>query len=268
VRPTVLNYITGNVVGAVLPFAFAYFAQRRHYHLAIASILLISLHYPVLLNKTVLFAAIWLPFLLLVFRLFEPRRAAILSLLIPMTLGLIVYAAAPAEAKATYAFGYINVRMFAIPSIAMDYYSDFFAHNELTGFCQINVVRRLLGCPYAQQLGPVFAQRYGVGNLNGSLFATEGIASVGPIWAPVSALVCGLIVSIGNSMSARHAPQMMAVSSGLVVQALLNVPLSTTLLSDGFLTLLLLWYVCPNPSSAPPLSPKGTAGQASENLAG
>ena len=42
-----------------------------------------------------------------------------------------------------------------------------------------------------------------MGNFNGSLFATEGIASVGPLWAPLSALVCGLIVSLGNSASAR-----------------------------------------------------------------
>jgi hypothetical protein len=82
--------------------------------------------------------------------------------------------------------------------------------------------------------------------LNASLFSTEGIASVGPVWAPLSALVCGLIVSVGNNVSARLPPPLIATSAGLVIQALLNVALSTNLLSNGFLLLLLLWYITPD----------------------
>jgi hypothetical protein len=84
-----------------------------------------------------------------------------------------------------------------------------------------------------------------MGNLNGSLFATEGIASVGHLWAPVSALVCGLIVSLGNSASARMPAPLLATSSGLAVQALLNTPLSVSLLSNGVLVLWLLWALTP-----------------------
>ena len=83
IRPAVLNYITGSVIGALLPFAFAYFALQRRYVLAAASIVLIASFYPVLLNKTVLVGAVWLPFLFFMFQMFEPRRAAILSLLLP-----------------------------------------------------------------------------------------------------------------------------------------------------------------------------------------
>jgi hypothetical protein len=84
-----------------------------------------------------------------------------------------------------------------------------------------------------------------MGNLNASLFATEGIASVGPIWAPASALVCGLILSLG--ISAWLSPCLIAVSSGLVVQALINVPLSAAFLSNDLFALLLLWTVTPDP---------------------
>ena len=42
----------------------------------------------------------------------------------------------------------------------------------------------------------------------------------------------------------------MAVSSGLVVLALLNVPLSTAVLSNGLLVLLLLWVVAPDKTAA------------------
>jgi hypothetical protein len=255
VRPAVLNYITGSLIGAVLPFAFAYFALQRRYYLASAAIFLIVLFYPVLLNKTVLLAAAWLPFLFFMFRTFEPKRAAVLSVLIPMTFCLTFYAVAPAESPigllAAHMFGYTNIRMLAVPSIAMNYYSEFFASNPLTGFCQINIVRAVIGCPYTNQLGPILADRYGLGNLNASLFSTEGIASVGPVWAPISAFACGLVISVANSVSARLPPQLIAASGGLVVQAFLNVPLSTSFLSNGFLALLLLWYVTLDPLPKP-----------------
>jgi hypothetical protein len=251
-RPALLRYLTAPLVSAILPFMFAYFACQRRFVLAAASILLVVCFYPILLNKTVLLAVVWLPFLLVMFRIFEPKRAAVLALLIPMAVCLIAYAVIPdgnpAARLAAFALGSVNYRMFAFPAIAMDRYSDFFASHELTHFCQITVVRAIKGCPYAYQLGAVMAERYNQGNLNASLFATEGIASVGPIWAPLSALCCGLVLSVGNSVSARLQPCLIAASSGLVVQALVNVPLSATFLSNGLFVLLLLWSITPDPS--------------------
>jgi hypothetical protein len=203
------------------------------------------------LKKTVLLAVVWLPFLFLMFRTFEPKRAVVLTLLIPMGVGLAAYIGVPQgnpmERLAAFMFGFANYRMFAFPSLALDRYSDFFASHELTHFCQISLIRAIKGCPYAYQLGTEMDARYHMGNLNASLFATEGIASVGPIWAPASALVCGLILSVGNSISARLSPSLIAVSSGLVVQALINVPLSAAFLSSGLFVLLLLWAVTPDP---------------------
>jgi hypothetical protein len=50
IRPAALDYITGFVTAALLPFAFAFFALQRRYYLAAISILLIASFYPVLLN--------------------------------------------------------------------------------------------------------------------------------------------------------------------------------------------------------------------------
>jgi hypothetical protein len=248
-RPGLLNYLTGWFVGAALPFAFAYFATQRRVVPALLSILMIIAFYPVLLNKTVAFAAIWLPFLFLIFTLLEARRAAVCCLLVPMTAGLIALELAPyigAWIKlAHFAYGTVNYRMLAVPSIVIDRYSDFFASHRLTYFCQIGFVRALVGCPYEFQLGAEMAKQYDMGNLNGSLFATEGIASVGPLWAPVSALICGLILSLANSVSSGLPRPFVATSSGLVILALLNVPLSASLLSNGLFALMLLWYVTP-----------------------
>jgi hypothetical protein len=128
----------------------------------------------------------------------------------------------------------------------MNNYSDFFAHHPLTHFCQIGIIRAHYGCPYPFQLGTAMAETYNMGSMNGSLFATEGIASVGPYWAPLSALVCGLIVSLGNSASARLPAPVVATSAGFAVQqALLNAPFSVSLLSNGLLVLWLLWAISP-----------------------
>jgi hypothetical protein len=247
-RPTVLSYIDGWLIAALLPFAFAWFATQRRYGPAALSIFLIAAFYPVLLNKTVAFTGVWLPFLFILFSLVEARRATILALLLPMLIGLIValltIVGLPNKIFALV-FGGVNYRMLAFPAWALERYFDFFAHHDLTHFCQIGIVRHFTGCPYQFQLGAEMETHYHMGNLNGSLFATEGVASVGPVLAPLSALVCGLILSIGNSVSAHLPKRMVATSAGVAMQVLVNVPLSASLLSNGMLLLFLLWYVTP-----------------------
>jgi hypothetical protein len=89
------------------------------------------------------------------------------------------------------------------------------------------------------------AKTYGFGNTNASLFATEGIASLGTLLAPVSVFVCGLVLALANRLSAGLPPRLILISGGIVAQVLLNVPLTTTLLSHGAAVLFLLWYVTP-----------------------
>ena len=251
-RPSILRYLTGSLTGGVLPFAFAYFACQRRYAMASTAILLNACFYPFLPNRTVLLAVVWLPFLFLVFRAFKPKRAVVFALLVPMAISLIIFAIVPGGNPGSELSGYLfeltNYRMFAIPAMAMERFSDFFANHELTHFCQIRIIAAINGCAYPSPLGAVMQEHYHMGNLNASLFATEGIASVGPIWAPLSALICGLILSIGNSVAARLSPCLIAVSSGLVVQSLVNTALSTTFLSNGLLGLLLLWSLTPEPA--------------------
>jgi hypothetical protein len=255
-RPTLVNYLIGPIVSAVLPFAFAYFAWHRRYGLAVAAIVLLWAYYPIVLNKSVLFGGLWLPYLFVMFRCFEPKRAAVYALLIPMLPGIIGYYLmelgwfspdAAIGRAALFVLGSVNIRLYAYPTFAMDVYSDFFTAHPVTHFCQIGIIRAMVGCPYPFQLGAAMAEAYHMGNFNGSLFATEGIASVGPLWAPLSALVCGLIVSLGNSASARLPAPLIAASAGLAVQqTLLNAPLSVSLLSNGVLALWLLWALTPD----------------------
>jgi hypothetical protein len=254
-RPAIVNYLMGWTIGAVLPFAFAYFAWHRRYGLAATALALIWCSYPIVLNKSVVFGGVWLVYLFVLFTRFEPKRATVFSLLFLMLPGIVGHQliengwVGPEGALGhalRFLYGNVNIRLFGYPTLAMNNYSDFFAHHPLTHFCQIGIIRAHYGCPYPVQLGAAMAEAYNMGSMNGSLFATEGIASVGPIWAPLSALVCGLIVSLGNSASARLPAPVMATSAGFAVQqALLNAPLSVSLLSNGLLVLWFLWAISP-----------------------
>ncbi len=247
--PLLLRYAIGASSSALLPFAFACFFIRGHRWRAAAALALLLLFYPVTLTKVALFAPIWLLFLASLATLFEARIAVLSSLALPALLGVILV---PLERHGVISyvyfkeyFGTVNFRMLAVPSVALDMYNDFFSRHELTHFCQILFLKRFVSCPYSDYLSVVMLKNYQLGNVNASLFATEGIASVGPKWAPLSIFVCGLVAALGNRLSAGLPPKLVLLSAGVLTQILLNVPLSTSLLSYGAALLFLLWYVTP-----------------------
>jgi len=253
IRPPLLSYLDGICIGAVLPFVFACYALRKRWILAGISCAIAFAFYPVLLNKTTLFLVPWMIFINLLYRYVNPKAATVLSIVLPTTIGTILYVVTKPIAPIVghYALGFINLRMFAVPSVALDFYYSFFHNHPLTGFCQISILKPWMKCPYAQQLGIVFADEYHLGNFNASLFATEGIASLGLLWAPLGTFVCGVILSVGNVASGRLQPAMIAGSSCVIVQTLLNVPLSTSLITNGCSVLFLLWTITPEVKTAP-----------------
>ncbi|MCK1551526.1 MULTISPECIES: hypothetical protein [unclassified Bradyrhizobium] len=248
--PTALNYAMGIVGTALLPFAYACFALRGSFWRAGLVIVLMLLLYPITLTKMTLFGPIWLVVLTIASRLIESRATVILSLLVPISVGVLFFALGDRGLQALDApsayFGLVNFRMAAIPSLAMDYYNFFFATHELTNFCQIRLLSALIGCPYQEALGTVMNKFFGFGGyFNASLFATEGIASVGPTFAPLTALACGLFIAIGNRLAAGLPDRFILLSSGVLAQAFLNIPFTTTLLSQGAGFMILLWYLMP-----------------------
>jgi hypothetical protein len=57
---------------------------------------------------------------------------------------------------------------------------------------------------------------YTYGAFNASLFATEGIASVGLTLAPLSALVCGLAIAVSNRLSSGLPPRFVLLLGGVL----------------------------------------------------
>ena len=247
--PVWLAYAMGATSNALLPFAFACFVVRENRWRAAAVLLLLLLFYPITLTKLALFAPFWLLFLALLSRFLEARTAVVMSLFAPISAGVILaflYKSGilPYGQMISY-FGAVNFRMIAFPSSALDFYNDFFSTHDLTYFCQISFLKQFVDCPYTDPLAIVMANAYHLGNFNASLFATEGIASVGPALAPLSALACGLVIAVGNRLSAGLTPRFILISGAALPQVLLNVPLTIALLTNGAALLFLLWYVTP-----------------------
>ena len=247
--PAVLRYALGATSNALLPFAFACFVTRKSPARAGIALLLLLLFYPITLTKLTLFAPFWLLFLALLSGLVEVRIAVILSLFLPISAGVVVLLLAKDGAIAAglglQYFGTVNSRMIAMPSIALEVYNNYFSSHDLTHFCQINFLKLFVSCPYNEQLSIIMSKAYDQGAFNASLFATEGIASVGPKLAPLSALGCGLVIAFANRLSSGLPGKFILLSGGILPQVFLNVPLSTNLLSNGAALLFLLWYLTP-----------------------
>jgi hypothetical protein len=241
--PVVLRYLVPLLTSTLLPFAFACFVTQRKFWRAAASLLMLLAVYPITLGKLVLLGPFWLLAIVALSRLFEARVAVMLSLTGPIATGIALHSLGGPYAAAY--FSAINFRMVAIPSIAMDVYNDFFARHETTYFCQINLLKRFVTCPYQDYLGIVMERAYKIGNFNASLFASEGIASVGPLLSPLAMFGCGLVIALGNRLSAGLPAGFVMISSAILVPVILNVQFPTALLTHGAGLMFLLWYVTP-----------------------
>jgi hypothetical protein len=239
--PAIIAYLIGITSGVLLPFAFACFLARKNYWRAGSVLILALLFYPITLSKLTIFASAWLIFTALLSRFFGARTTAVLSLSLPMLAGNLTLLL-----HIWPDFFYIaDFRLMMIPSGAMDIYNHYFSDHQLTHFCQIWILKPFVTCSYENQLSILMQNVYELGNLNASLFATEGIASVGPVWAPVSAFVCGLVIAFGNRLSADLPPRLILISAAILPLVFLNVPLATTLLTHGTAILFLLWWITP-----------------------
>jgi hypothetical protein len=243
--PTIIRYLIVIVSNAALPFMLACYLALNRRWLAGVILVLMLLFYPITLSKLALFAPAWIVALLVLSKLFEARTVTVLSLFLPVLVGVILILTVPIKFGSFAYFDKVNIRMIATPSSAIDIYNDFFSKNPHTHFCQLSFLKPLMRCPYRDELSVVMEKTYGFGNLNASLFATEGIASVGLYLAPLSALLCGLVIACANRLSAGLPPRFMLISGALLPQVLLNVPFSTAMITHGMGLLMLLWSFTP-----------------------
>jgi hypothetical protein len=241
--PAIVSYAITITASALLPFLFAGFVARKAWLRAGVALLLLLLIYPITLSKLALVAPFWLLAIVLLSKVFDARTTVVMSLLVPVLIGLVLHLVFHDETKLY--FSVVNFRFVAIPSNSLDVYNDFFSRHDNTWFCQIGILKRIMSCPYQEPLWTLMQKAYDLGNLNASLFATEGVASVGLLLAPVAAFGCGLVFALGNRLSAGLPPRFILLSSAVLLPILLNVPLSIVLNTHGAALLFLLWYITP-----------------------
>ena len=245
--PGAVRYLIGWVSSTLLPFTFACYSLLGHRWRAGLVLILLLFFYPITLTKFAFFTPAWLITLAVLSRFLEARTSVITSIFVPMLLGLVVIAVTGAAINSLPGkyFDLVNIRMMATPSSALDIYNHFFANHPLTWFCQISMLKPVMPCAYQDQLSVVMENTYGFGMINASLFATEGVASDGPYLAPLTALVAGFILALGNRASAGLPQRLVLISSGTLPHVLLNTPLTVAMVTHGTALLFLLWYVMP-----------------------
>jgi hypothetical protein len=248
--PTIVNYVMIATTSVLLPYSFACFLALKKPWQACAALLVSLSFYPILVSKLALFTPAWLVTLAILSKILDVRWTTVLSLLLPMLIGVILIVGVGEETRRF--FYLVNFRMMTVPSSAMDVYNEFFARHDLTYFCQLRILKEFVACPYEHPLSIEMENNYALGAFNASLFATEGIASVGVLFAPVSILMCGFVIALGNRLSAGLPPRFILISGAVLPQVLLNVPLSTVLLTHGMGILFLLWYITPRTLGLPP----------------
>ena len=143
-HPMWLNYPISICAATVVPFIFAWFYQNSAWALMAASVAAGMALYPVSLNKTTFLAPYWPLALAGLIKFARARVAVLLTLLIPMLIGIVAFGLESPDKKPI--FGLINFRMLAIPGSGLDHYYHYFSTHPLTHFCQVSIVGRLFNC--------------------------------------------------------------------------------------------------------------------------
>lgn len=102
--------------------------MRKAYWLRRHGPVLLLCVYPVVFNKTALFAPFWLVFMLALSRSFEAGSRSCCRCRCRSPSALIVLFGVTAASL----FSVVNFRMVGVPPIAIGVYSDFFTNHELT----------------------------------------------------------------------------------------------------------------------------------------
>lgn len=127
-------------------------------------------------------------------------------------------------------------------------YYDYFTQNGLTYYSHIGVVNNLTGAyPYGKySLGQTIGIEYSgseLANYNANFWASDGFAALGLVGIPVVTVAVLAMFYIINRISSRYSAHFVALWLSGFWLGLLNLPLTTALVSaGGALTLMLLWF--------------------------
>jgi len=135
------------------------------------------------------------------------------------------------------------VRIIGTAGWAASKYLEYFSAEGLTYYSHVGPINALTGIyPFGNlSLGQLIGLQYSgsvEANFNASFWASDGFAALGPVGViVVTPVVAGVLIAVNRSMSSVGAGFVIPWMAGFIM-ALLNMPISTALLSGGGLIII------------------------------
>jgi hypothetical protein len=144
----------------------------------------------------------------------------------------------------------IYMRGLALPAALTGVYAQYFSFNPYTYFSQMNVVNLFVEYPYPESLGLVvgrFLNNGSIGmNANASMWATDGLSSLGPIGIIVIGGIVGIALSFANRLVTPERLQFASLVSTTFILNLGDSGFFTNLVTGGGLVVMLIAFGSPN----------------------
>lgn len=244
-RSGLVNYLISWLSYCFLPFYFARGVLRRNFADIAIGLLGCVLIYAATGSK----AAILMPAVILILnRLIGSGKDFLLRLVTVLTISIfLVTELLPDDGILFWVKSILLLRVLGTGGWNMTVYYDYFSTNGYTFYTHIGPINALIGgYPYgAYSLGQLIGLQYSgseQANFNANFWASDGFAALGVLGVPVvTAALCAVFFAINRIASGFSTRFVVLWLVGFWL-AMLNLPLSTAVLSGGgAMTLLLLW---------------------------
>jgi hypothetical protein len=250
------NAVNGALIirmGAIYVFSMGGFfcvlaMMFRKYHYAALALTGFVICYGLIYLKAALLAPAWLIFIYVGTRFFCRESTVRFYFLLgaPFLFGTAWYLWSPQTANPGgnliqfLYMGGVMFRLYALTSDAMGFYYEFFKTHPHTYWSHISIVDLFVHYPYGENTMALQMQsNYGLGNYNASFLASDAIGAYGYLALPFVGLAVGLIFILFNTAGRGFGTTSRAVLTVMPALALQNIPLATTLLTNGIALLIL-----------------------------
>lgn len=144
-------------------------------------------------------------------------------------------------------FNWILLRIYCIAPLVLAQFYDFFLNFPYTFLSHVSGINYFIAYPFNYDLGvEVGLYHYGGGiNVNGGLWASDGIAAFGPIGIIISSIIASSFFYIIDTLSKEMDARLVVLMLGFVPFSFLNTSLFTTILSSGLFLFVLFLFSIP-----------------------
>lgn len=144
-------------------------------------------------------------------------------------------------------FNWILLRIYCITPLVLAQFYDFFSHFPYTFLSHVSGINYFIAYPFNYDLGvEIGLYHYGGGiNVNGGLWASDGIAAFGLIGIIISSIIASSFFYIIDSLSKEVDTRLVVLMLGFLPFSFLNISFFTTILSSGLFLFVLFLFSLP-----------------------